>query len=85
MCPAFEAVDLVQRDHDRDAEREDAPGDEAVAGADPLAGVDDEQDDVEVLASVSSTVSLHPLGQRVDRPLPARQVDEDELGLVLVS
>ena len=45
----LEPVDLVDHDHDRDAEREDVPRDVAVAGADPLARVDHEQRHVEIV------------------------------------
>ena len=74
----LEPVDLVQRDDHRDAEPEDAAGDEAVAGADPIARRDDEQDDVDVLERRVDRV-LHPLGQRVHRALEAGQVGEHEL------
>ena len=77
--PGLQAVDLVDDDHDRDVEREHAPRDVAVAGADPLAGVDDEQDRVEIVGDRLVDAVLHPLGERVDRPLPAGQVDEHEL------
>ena len=40
----LQPVDLVQGDHDRDAELEDPLRDEPVAGADPLARRQDEQD-----------------------------------------
>ena len=46
----FSRSTLLSDDHDRHAELEDAPRDEPVAGADPLARVDDEQHDVEVVA-----------------------------------
>ena len=79
----LEAVDLVQRDHDRDAEREDAPRDEPVARADPVARREDEEHDVDVLERAVHRL-LHALGERVHRPLEARQVDEHELPVVAV-
>ena len=79
----LEPVDLVQRDHDGNAEREDAPRDEAVAGADPVARGEDEEHDVDVLERAVDRL-LHALGQRVHRALEARQVDEHELPVVAV-
>ena len=64
------------------AEREDAARDVAVARADPLARVDDEQHRVDVVVHRLVDRVLHALGQRVDRLLPAGQVDEDELRVV---
>ena len=81
--PVLEAVDLVQRDDDRDAQREDPPGDEPVTGADPVARGDDEQDDVDVLERAVDGL-LHALGERVHRALEAGQVDEHELPVVAV-
>ena len=52
----LEAVDLVQRDHDRHAEREDALGDEAVAGADPLARVERRSSTASTSSNAGSTV-----------------------------
>ena len=69
--PALQPVDLVERDHDRHAEREDALRDEAVAGADALARREDEHDGVDVLEGAVDR-ALHPLGQRVERALEAR-------------
>ena len=69
--PALQPVDLVQRDHDRDAERVDALRDEAVAGADPLARREHEEHGLDVLERGVDRV-LHPLGQRVERALEAR-------------
>ena len=83
MWPGFRRSTLLSDDHDRAAEREDAAGDVAVAGADPLARVDDEDDHVEVVGDRLLDAALHPLGQRVDRLLPAGQVDEHELGVLL--
>ena len=79
----LEAVDLVDDDHDRHAEREDALRDEAVAGADVGAAVDDQHHRVEILERRVDG-ALHPLGQRVERPLEARQVGEHELVVVAV-
>ena len=44
----LEAVDLVQRDHDGNAQREHTAGDEAVAGADAVARGQGAQDHVDV-------------------------------------
>ena len=74
----LEPVDLVQRDHDRHAELEHALRDEAVAGADALARGEHEQDGVDVVERAVDR-ALHPLGQRVERPLEAGQVGEHEL------
>ena len=79
----LETVDLVQRDHDRDAEREDAPCHEPVARADPVARREDEEHDVDVLERAVHRL-LHPLGQCVHRTLEAGQVDEHELPVVAV-
>ena len=59
--------------------------DVAVAGADALARVEDEHDHVEVVGDRLLDAALHPLGQRVDRLLPAGEVDEDELRVVAPS
>ena len=79
----LQAVDLVERDHDRHAEREDARGDEAVAGADALARREHEQHGVDILERRVDR-ALHALGQCVERPLETRQVGEDELVVVAV-
>jgi len=47
--PALQAVDLVQDDHDGNAQLEHATRDEAVAGADPLARRQYEHDGIDVL------------------------------------
>ena len=66
--PALEAVDFVQRDHDRDAELENAARDEAVTRTDAFTGREDEQDGLDVLErGVDRT--LHVLGERIERPL----------------
>ena len=57
---------------------EQGAGDEAVAGADALLAVDDEQRHVGV-GELALDPALHALGQHVARPLHAGQVDEDEL------
>ena len=44
---------------------EDALGDEAVAGADPLAGREHEQDGVDVIERLVDR-ALHPLGEQVE-------------------
>ena len=80
---ALQAVDLVQRDHDRHAEREDALGDEAVARADPLARREHEHDALHVLER-GVHGALHPLREGIERTLETRQVGEDELVVVAV-
>jgi hypothetical protein len=75
---ALQAVDLVQRNHDRNAEPEDASGNEAITGTDALTRREDEQDGVDILEGGLDR-TLHVLGERVERPLEARQVGEDEL------
>ena len=65
------------------AEREDALCDEAVAGADPVAAVEHEQDAVDVLERRVDR-ALHVLRERVARPLEAGQVGEHELVAVAV-
>jgi hypothetical protein len=79
----LEAVDLVERDHDRDAELVDTGGDEAVAGPDPLACGEYEEDRLDLLERGVHRL-LHPLGERVERPLEAGKVSQDELVVVAV-
>ncbi len=79
----LEPVDLVQRDHDRHAEREDALCDEAVPGPDSLARGEDEHYAFDVLERRVDR-ALHALGERVERPLESRQVGEYELVVVAV-
>ena len=74
----LQAVDLVDHDDHRHAEREHATRDEAVAGADPIAGGDDEQHRVDVVEGAIDRL-LHPLRERVHRSLESREVDEHEL------
>ena len=81
--PGLEPVDLVERDHDGDAEREDPRGDEAVAGADPLPRREDEEDGLDLFEGCVDGL-LHPLCERVERTLEAGQVGEDELVVVAV-
>src|SRR4029077_21151140 len=81
--PRLEAIDLVQGDHHRHAEPEDARGDEAIAGADPLARGEDEEDGLDLLERGVDRV-LHPLGELVEGTLETRQVREDELVVVAV-
>ena len=71
-------VDLVQRDDHRHAAGERAPGDEAIARADALARVEDNEHDVHVVEGCVDG-RLHPVGERVHRPLEPGQIDEDEL------
>ena len=75
---ALQPVDLVQDDHHGNAELEDAPRDEAVARADPLACGQNEHHGIDVLERTVHR-ALHVLGERVERPLEARQVGEHEL------
>src|SRR5581483_8594227 len=58
------------------------PRDVPVARADALASADDQQDDVEIIGDRLFDALLHALRQRVDGLLPARQVDQYELGVV---
>ena len=74
----LQPVDLVQGDDDRFPEAEHAARDEAVAGADVCARVDDEEHDVDVVERRVDRL-LHALGERVDRALEAREVDERQL------
>ena len=77
----LQPVDLVQRDHDGRAEREDALRDEPVAGADAFACAEDEQHAVHVVERAVDR-ALHVLGERVLRTLEAGQVGEHELVVV---
>ena len=74
----LQPIDLVQRDHDGSAERENTLGDEAVAGADALACREHEQDRIDIFERPVDR-ALHPLGEWVLRPLKAGQVGEREL------
>ncbi len=74
----LEPVDLVERDHDGDAELEDPRGDEAVTRPDTVAGVEHEQHAVHVLEGRVHR-ALHVLGERIPRPLEPGQVGEHEL------
>src|SRR5262245_39756016 len=78
----LQSVDLVESDHDRDVEVEDAARDVPVTGADPLAGADDEHDRVEIVRDRLLDTFLHPFRERVDGTLPAGKVDEHELRVV---
>src|SRR6266576_1288805 len=80
---AFQPVDLVQDDDHRDAELEHAPRDEAIAGADPLACGEYEQDSFDVLERPVHR-ALHVLGERLVVTLEPWQVGEDELIVVTV-
>ena len=82
--PRLEAVDLVQRDDDRGAEREHAPGDEPVARPDPFARREDEENSVDTLERLVDG-PLHALCQRIERALEAGEIDEDELVAVAVG
>ncbi len=74
----LQAVDLVQRDHDRHAEAEHALGDEAVAGADPLPGREHEQHTFDIFERLVDR-ALHVLGERIARALEPGQICEHEL------
>jgi hypothetical protein len=80
----FQPVDLVERDHDRNAEREYSLGDVAIAGADPLAGGEDDENAVDILERLIDR-TLHPLRQEIARPLEPGQVGEDQLVIVAVG
>ena len=73
-----EAVDLVDDDRDRHVGARQGAGDEAVARADALLAVDEQQRRVG-LAELALDARLHALRQRVARALHAGQVDEHEL------
>ena len=77
----LEPVDLVERDHDRHTQIEQAPRDVPVARADPLARREDEEHAVDVLERAVHR-PLHARRQRIERTLEARQVGEHELRAV---
>ena len=79
----LQPVNLVEHDDHRLAHGEDAVGDEAVTGADALAGAEHEEDRVHIGKGAVDRV-LHALGQRVERALEARQVDEHCLPVLTV-
>src|SRR5712691_2540473 len=79
----LEPVDLVQRDHDGNADSEHAPRDESVARADALTRGQHEENAFDVLERRFDG-ALHVLGKRVERPLEAGQIREDELVIVAV-
>ena len=66
----LQAVDLVDRNHDGLPEAEHTASHEAVARADVLPRVDDEEHDVDVVEGLVDRL-LHALGQRVEGPLEA--------------
>ena len=70
--PRLEPVDLVQRDHDRHAEREDALGDEAVARADPLARREHEQHGVDSSSDWSTVRCIRSVSASRGRWKPGR-------------
>ena len=80
--PGLQAVDLVDDDDHRHPEREHPARDEPVPRSDPVACAHDDHDDVDITGDRLVDPSLHPLGQRVDRLLPARQVDQHELRVI---
>ncbi len=75
---AVEPVDLVDGDDDGHAGTAQGAGDEAVARAHALLGVEDEQRGVG-LRHLGLDAVLHALGQCVAGPLDPRQVDEHQL------
>ena len=79
----LEPVDLVERDHDRCAGCGELPGDEAVAGARALGGVEHEQHGVDVAQAVVDR-ALHATRERIERALESREVDEHDLVVVAV-
>ncbi len=74
----LQPVDLVDGDHDGDAEAEHALADEPVPGADPRPAVDHEQHGVDLVEGPVDG-ALHALGEGVARSLKAWHVDEHEL------
>ena len=81
---ALEPVDLVQRDHDRDAELEHPSRNEAVTRTDAFACRQHQQGRLDVLECRIDR-PLHALGQRIERALEARQIGEHELVVVAVG
>jgi hypothetical protein len=77
-----EAVDLVHHDDDGQPRFAQKRREEAVAGADALLPVHDEQRDVGV-GELALDARLHPRGERVARALHARQVDEHDLAVIV--
>ena len=71
MCPGLSRSTLLSAITTGLLEAEDAPRDEAVAGADACARIDDEEHDVDVVEGRVDGL-LHALGERVDRALEAR-------------
>ena len=82
-CRRLEAVDLVERDHDRRPGGCELLGDEAVAAARDLARVEHENDRVDVLETRVDG-ALHAPRERVERLLESGQVDEHDLEVVAV-
>jgi hypothetical protein len=82
--PVLEPVYLVERDHDRNSEREHAPCDEPVARTDPIPRGEDEEHDVDVLERAVDRL-LHALREGVHRALEAGEVDEHELPVLAVG
>ena len=68
----LQPVDLVDGDHHRDTELEDPRCDEPVAGADPLARGDHEQNDVDVLERPSTVSCIRSVSASIGRWKPGR-------------
>src|SRR5437588_5139789 len=79
----LQAVDLVQDDHDGNAELEHALGDEPISCADSLPRRQHEENAFDVLESRVDG-ALHALRQRVQRSLKSRQIRKHELVVVAV-
>ena len=85
--PALQIVDLVEHDHNRDAEREHTLGDEAIAGTDPLPRREHEEHRVDIpkcmvdraLHAVNETGVGAGEGFTVNVPLPAGCADAEYL------
>ena len=76
----LEPINLVDGNHHRHAELEDPLGDEAVAGADPVPRIEDEEHCVDVLEG-GVDGPLHVLRQGVARSLEPGEICEHELGI----
>ena len=84
MCPPFSRSTLFSAITTGTPSEKTRCGDEAVAGADPVARGEDEEDGVDVLERAVDG-ALHALRHRVERPLEPGKVDEDELVAVAVD
>ncbi len=78
QTPVVDDVDLVEREDRRHASRRDGPEDEAIARAETLGGVQDDERGVDLREGVVDGV-LHTPRERVERLLKAWQVEKDDL------